>query len=239
MLVFVPCTEVCARQTCKLNNNKAKHRRTTSIHNCSPVPSGAFLSTFHTFNSPFKRRPFFRKAEWQGGKWNWSPSRMLINIDWFLIVSPIWASCWSMKAETFFEAQFQFRLRVGRGKKGWTSVWKMLSDVSFMCYGDIQQMIEVEWRDTTLDPWLSDKDKDSKEILPRILFRLSCEWDSTTTKHFNGIWCELAQCVLTNKNCSELFRTYSCKTFWGNLWSDVWESSIVQASTFPAPIEHE
>lgn len=87
-----------------------------NIHSHLPGHSEALLSTFHTFNSPFEH-PFSGRRD-DKPEWNWSPSRMLINIDWFLIVSQSEFLVDLSRVETSFEAQFQFQLRAeGTGKK--------------------------------------------------------------------------------------------------------------------------
>lgn len=59
--------------------------------------------------------------------------------------------------------------------KGWLSLEKCFSDVSFMCFGDIQQMIDVESRGTrpVIVRWRYQARLTEKEILPQIFFRLS------------------------------------------------------------------
>lgn len=113
------------------------HRQKTSIHTFARLLLRKQITLIG--GNDFNRKPFFRKR--RAAHNPKSLQRMLINIDWFLIVFESFffrLSCWSIENWVFWEG----------GGRGFV-FWKMSSK-------DVQQMINasIDWP----DPWLTDKD---------------------------------------------------------------------------------
>lgn len=140
---------LCTRQTCKLNNNKAKHRQKHQFTHCSPLERRGEANLVDE-RKVFNLKPLEREG-WESRIHDpKSLRKMLINIDWFLIVFESFRLVDQLKIECSKE---------GKGIICWE-----------MSHEDVQQMINapVDW----LDPWLTDKDiawfiQKREKILPK------------------------------------------------------------------------
>lgn len=152
MQAFYAACLSCTRQTCKLNNNKAKHREKHQFTHCS---LGCWLG--EATQSMKENFQFAIRAARAGGmrENTWSQiTSQNVNQYWLIFdCFPNLFSCWSIENWVFpnwkRRGKFVFKSRKDDSRL------KNVSRMSFMCLGDIQQMINVELRDSTRD--LTDK----------------------------------------------------------------------------------
>lgn len=207
-MFFLCSPAVCTRQTCKLNNNKAKRREKHQFTLCSCSDSrfcsGPFIDESQ-FSICSVRNVSDEEWRWGGRRTSdeentWSQitsenvNQYWLIFDCFQIIPLVdqlkieyFQQSIGREKESFFLHIVSFGFVVffemlkTESWKGWFSVEKCFSDVSFMCFGDIQQMIDVE-REEALDPWLSDEDTERDSLRKKYYPKFSSGWVE------NGTW---------------------------------------------------